>query len=296
MTKKGQEKINFDDLDDFGEGADIGSTAPPETAEEFIAQAPSQSHYRFEEKCKACRGSGQWISFSGRSGGDCFKCHGKGVRHFRSSPETRQRAREQKVVRGEQKEHANVEQFAAANPVLADWLDEASGRGFDFATSLRGSIRKYGHLSEKQFAAAEKCRAKDDARNSERKAERKANESDIDLTDVPAGYYAVPEGESRLKVRIKHPKGDSKYAGWIFVDDGGAYGSRQNYGSQRPGETYGGKIQEQLRAIIADPEAAGLAYGKLTGSCGVCGRPLEDEKSVAAGIGPVCAAKTGWGG
>ena len=45
-------------------------------------------------------------------------------------------------------------------------------------------------------------------------------------------------------------------------------------------------------SILADPKAAMVAYGKLVGKCGKCGRKLEDADSVAAGIGPVCAA--GW--
>ena len=36
------------------------------------------------------------------------------------------------------------------------------------------------------------------------------------------------------------------------------------------------------------------AFGAVYGSCCVCGRTLTDENSIAAGIGPVCAAK-GWG-
>lgn len=32
-------------------------------------------------------------------------------------------------------------------------------------------------------------------------------------------------------------------------------------------------------------------YGALYGTCIVCGRTLTDEKSIAAGIGPVCASK-----
>jgi hypothetical protein len=33
------------------------------------------------------------------------------------------------------------------------------------------------------------------------------------------------------------------------------------------------------------------AFGALYGTCCVCGRTLTDEKSIAAGIGPVCAGK-----
>lgn len=40
--------------------------------------------------------------------------------------------------------------------------------------------------------------------------------------------------------------------------------------------------------------AAVLAYAKATGKCGVCHTKLTDPKSIAAGIGPVCAKKYGY--
>lgn len=33
------------------------------------------------------------------------------------------------------------------------------------------------------------------------------------------------------------------------------------------------------------------AYGRRTGVCGCCGRTLTDPKSIAAGIGPICASR-----
>lgn len=112
----------------------------------------------------------------------------------------------------------------------------------------------------------------------------------LDLSTIPSGRYAVPGGDTRLKVRIDGVAG-GKWDGWVFVKDAAEYGQGQRYGSQRPGEMYRGKIEDALRAIAADPKAAMAAYGHLTGTCGVCGRHLEDETSIANGIGPVCAAK-----
>lgn len=37
-----------------------------------------------------------------------------------------------------------------------------------------------------------------------------------------------------------------------------------------------------------------VAFGKLYGFCCVCGRTLTDERSIEAGIGPVCAGKGMW--
>lgn len=46
-----------------------------------------------------------------------------------------------------------------------------------------------------------------------------------------------------------------------------------------------------LRKIEGDPQAAAIRYGKELGVCGVCGRPLTNEESRAAGIGPKCAQR-----
>lgn len=115
----------------------------------------------------------------------------------------------------------------------------------------------------------------------------------LDLTGLPAGTYAVPGGDTRLKVEIDKPE-KGKWAGWVFVKDGAVYGQGQRYGSQRPGAAYKGQIEDALRAIVADPAGAMAAYGHLTGTCGICHAPLEREESIARGMGPVCARKFAW--
>lgn len=112
----------------------------------------------------------------------------------------------------------------------------------------------------------------------------------LDLSSVPSGYYAVPGGDTRLKIKIDNVT-EGRWAGYIFVRDAAAYGHGQRYGCQRPGQRYVGDITGQLAAIIANPRAASARYGQLTSTCGVCGRALEDKESVARGIGPVCASR-----
>ncbi len=150
-----------------------------------------------------------------------------------------------------------------------------------FYQSLYQSYLQYGRLTPRQ----EEC-----AREGLAKTLNPPADSGLDLTPLD-GYYAVPDGETRLKVLIQH--GQGKWAGWIFVKDGAIYGTGARFGSQRPGQKYRGKIAKQLEAILADPNEAMAEYGKLTGRCGACHRPLEDETSVALGIGPVCRERLG---
>jgi len=73
----------------------------------------------------------------------------------------------------------------------------------------------------------------------------------------------------------------------------------------KSGETYLGKITNEkffasrdcndaaaqtVASAIADPLAAAVATGKLTGRCCCCGRELTDPVSVERGIGPICEA------
>lgn len=117
-------------------------------------------------------------------------------------------------------------------------------------------------------------------------------DSGLDLTDIPAGRYGIPGGDTRLKVLIQKPTG--KWDGWTFVKDAAVYGEGKRYGSQRPGSSYRGDIAKELAIILSDPRAAMVEYARLTNTCGNCGLPLEDETSVARGIGPVCAKNLGW--
>lgn len=174
---------------------------------------------------------------------------------------------------------------------LADWLAEQTWS--EFAQSLATQYRTKGFLSPKQVAAAKSMQAKVEARRAQQAEEEKAPVTldVIDLSTLPSGYYAVPGGDTRLKVRIAHGKPGTKWEGWTFVSDGAEYGQRTNYGSQRPGQAYQGKIRDALKAIVAEPFEAQAAYGKLTGTCGACGRHLEDETSIALGIGPICRNK-----
>lgn len=50
-------------------------------------------------------------------------------------------------------------------------------------------------------------------------------------------------------------------------------------------------VRAMIAEFEADPLAAAIKYGKLSGRCCSCGRDLTDPASIEAGIGPICAAK-----
>lgn len=169
---------------------------------------------------------------------------------------------------------------------LGAWL--AAQTWSTFAASLAQQWADTGRLSPRQIDAARSMRTKCEARDAERRSQAETRGDQlgtVDLAAVPAGRYAI----DTRRYRIEH--GTGRWEGWTFVRDGSEYGADERYGTQRPAETYRGKRVDDLAAIVADPYTAAARYGQITGTCGVCGRTLEDPESVARGIGPVCLAK-----
>ena len=258
-------------------------------------------------KCPKCNGTGRvTFGYVNVRTGKCFKCNGKGG--FKTSPEQRQKARQSARDRKAREQLANAQSAADAlesREGSREWFEKIisnnkayeSGTFHAFVYDLWQKLHKYGDLSPKQWGVIERGMERDQEWQAKRAEENSAAVSDVDLRSLPVGnrgvsMFAVPGGDTRLKVMVKTVT-RGKWSGYIFVSDGAAYGHRKNYGRQAPGANYSGEIVDQLRAIVADPKGAAVAYGRLVGRCARCSRPLEDSDSVAAGIGPICAGK--WG-
>ena len=50
-------------------------------------------------------------------------------------------------------------------------------------------------------------------------------------------------------------------------------------------------MRKRLEDIEADPEAAAVLHGRVSGRCSICNRDLTDPESIERGIGPICAEK-----
>lgn len=81
----------------------------------------------------------------------------------------------------------------------------------------------------------------------------------------------------------------------------GYYGAfaREDSDKQRFGTFYPNRECRQEHIDLLDRvEEEGLKavadIGLLTGICGICGRTLTAEESIAGGIGPICAGKVGF--
>lgn len=103
--------------------------------------------------------------------------------------------------------------------------------------------------------------------------------------DVPVGRYAVVIQGKTVFLKVTRPA-DGPFAGRVFVNI--QAGDELHRVAPAARDLF-------LTAIeLAGPAQASKLYGREIGACGVCGRTLTDEESRAAGIGPVCAGKTGW--
>jgi hypothetical protein len=92
----------------------------------------------------------------------------------------------------------------------------------------------------------------------------------------------------------------SKNAGHVYVKIGGNYKGKITpegkflQGRDDIGMSPSREEVAEIMRIGRDPLAAAVEHGRLTGRCSICSRKLVDPKSVAAGIGPICAENMGW--
>ena len=81
--------------------------------------------------------------------------------------------------------------------------------------------------------------------------------------------------------------------GRIFKVQRAIHGSGHLYAKEltTDGFVYAGGIVHKLNSSHRMTLEQAKEYGALYGTCCVCGIALTNEKSIAAGIGPVCATK-----
>lgn len=259
---------------------------------EFAAPASYQPK-DFTEPCAACRGTGQFRSYSGRLVGQCFKCKGAGKKTFKTSPEARATAKARTVT----KLANSIEDFKAANPEVYEWLQ--TNTNFEFAVSLNNALHQYGDLTDGQLAAAKKCVASLAAKKAERAAKIEAAPV-IDISKIETAFAAAKgNGIKRPKLNLgsfkfKTAPESGKNAGAIYVMNGETY-----IGKVATGKFFGSfacteEMEKEVLQVASNPSEAAKAYGFRSGNCSCCGRLLTKGVSIDMGIGPICASKYGW--
>ena len=261
----------------------------------------------FEEKCKKCDGKGKvTIGWTFVRLASCFACDGTGKLTFKTSPDQRARAKastETRKIKVAEDKAAAVQAWREQNVAEAAWLDEAAGRGFEFAASLREALTKFGSLTDKQMASVRKCAVADGERKvkwAAEKAQATAAAPTVSVEAIEVAFAKAKESGIRYpRLRLDDfvftpAPATGKNAGAVYIKTGDQY----------LGKILGGKLfatrectqdaSERILAASSDPHKAAVAYGQKFGSCAVCGRELTDSNSIERGIGPICADKYGW--
>jgi hypothetical protein len=122
---------------------------------------------------------------------------------------------------------------------------------------------------------------------------------------------AIANGLKYPKIRLQTSTGQpvalsragkySKHKGQIMVTDGERFGVNKYFGRVTetgvwvPSQLPQPEVRVLLEKLSTNPAETAAQYGKLTGNCCFCLRPLfgEDGRSTAVGYGPICAEKFG---
>ena len=299
--------MNKKDLHDFSDLEDDFNSTPtcteanlPEKITDFGNQA---TFAKYVETCKACKGSGQFVSWAGRVVGPCFKCDGKGEIAYKTSPEQRAKGRVNAQKAKDRKQVASLlaaREWGEANPAEWKWISD-NAISFDFARSLSDSLTKYGSLTDGQMGAVRKCIA----RNAERDAQRAQRAADAPVIDISPVLDAMNKAKSNGKkkpilrtteYRFSFAPASGKNAGCLYVTSNAkAYDDRVYYGKiDADGKFFKARDFEgtdDLVKCVANLDESVIAYGKETKQCGCCGYTLTNPISIDRGIGPICWSK-----
>jgi Family of unknown function (DUF6011) len=284
---------------------DIGEvrTVPVRSAPAFKSAVE-----RFEERCGKCGGSGRFISYAGRDCGPCFTCKGAGKQVFKSSAADRAKARQSAADRKAKRQEETLQEWIDANPAEYAWLVATAPR-WNLAASLLAGLQQYGSLTEKQLIVVQNGIARDQERNAKRQ-DAIANAPQVDASKIETAFsnarakadrpgamgvmvkpIKLHSGDKETGITVRFAPGSigSQWEGMIFAksEDGKKLGHIKAGRFVKRFECTEAEAAAVLDCAV-DPEKAAVAYGKAWSKCGICGRGLLNDESIALGMGPIC--------
>jgi len=292
------------DLDDIF-GDDLVAAAPKALPQDAASVRIRAATPEFAERCPKCRGTGRFVSYSGRALGECFACKGRGSKTFKTAPEARAQARQRTVVAkaGVVADHLAELKWLSDTLARRDRLPEGYATMLaDFQTRLLA-----GHeLSDNQMAVIVKGMARSAQWAAERLQKQVEQAVALDVTAIRAAL------QTRKKITIalftfSLAPSHGNNPGAIYVKDNGAYVGKiaRDASTFAPGRDFDPSRLPALVEAMADPAKAVKADAArrakmlledptMSIPCGCCGLTLTNPESIARGIGPICAGKWGF--
>ncbi len=325
-TEYAADAAMFDDLED------PAWSIPREDKEGFdhamqVAGLMKPPTAAYKETCVKCKGTGKFVSYTGRVVGNCFTCDGKGFKEFKTSQDQRDKSRQYaqaSKAKATAQSVASAKEWAEEYPTEYEWLVKNAPTN-EFAQSLLTNLLKWGSLSTegKNGGGGQLGAIRTNlAREAERTEAQKVNAAravECGVTKIQTAFNIAKTNYTKVpKIRLakwdetvpadlppvmlegyifKMAPDHGKNPGAIYVnreEDDKWLGTIKNnifFPTMECTETSKGYIAE----IAVDPERTAKVYGIRTRNCCICGTSLYATKSVDRGIGPICAEKFGWG-
>jgi hypothetical protein len=257
------------------------------------------------ESCPKCRGTGKFMSYSGRVLGDCFACKGKGSKTFKTAPETRAAARQRTAI-------AKAEVVADHQAELK-WLSDTLARRDRLPASYATMLQDFEtrllngrELTDGQMAVVQKGMARSAQWAAEREQKQASQDTAMDVTAIRTALQVrkkVMIAEFTFSLAPDH----GNNPGAIYVKDRGQYVGKiaRDASSFRPARDFDQSRLPALQEVMANPGEAVRADAErrakmllddptLSIPCGCCGIMLTNPESIRRGIGPICAGKWGF--
>lgn len=264
-----------------------------ESLTEDTAPIPLKQSTEKQYPCGQCAGTGLYAGVRvHQEKTKCFACRGKG--YFKTDPRKLEKARQQRakkkqdVIAEAQAANAQTSIFASVF-AMADWNA--------LAASLAEQHNAGRTWSEKQIAAIESMIARMEENRKQRAAEAQA----VDLSSIVQMFnHARESGYKRPiyraeGIKISLAPESSANAGALYVKTlEGDYIGKVMDGKFFSTRDATDEHKRAIETIAQNPGEAAIKYGRQTGSCACCGRPLSNKQSVELGIGPICKDKWGF--
>jgi Family of unknown function (DUF6011) len=272
--------------------ADNNFDAPvtPTTEETIRKQAHVVNGGEAQFRCPACKGTGRFTSYTGRTVGNCFKCKGKG------NISKGQAA----AAKGKATKLANQQAWAQEHRDEIAYINKRDEKGSNYYLGFQTRLAAHGSLYPETIETIRKDMVRDAEFYAAKRAERDAARPLVPTEALEALFNQAKVKLAKVAIfrtvdiTISRAPATGMNAGALYVKDtdSGEYCGKIVGGKWVA--KYGTKdVTEALQRVAADPTAEAIKYGNKFRSCCCCGNTLRNPVSVLAIVGPVCGPK--WG-